>query len=252
MEILKVAGIELDIDIRGEGPPILYLHPEHYAHLHEPFLAKLAAGRKVYAPRHPGFDGRCPPIEFRGIDDLSYLYLDLLDQLDLSGVTLLGASLGGWIGIEMAVRNLSRISAMALITPLGVKLSGREVRDFADLAALPSDEVARALFADTPPDLGTFSEAQLVDVAQDRQYLAYYAWKPYLHNPSLARWLHRINVPVQLLWGEDDGYVTANYGKNLAAQIPGATIDIISGAGHYPQIERTEEAIAVLAAGLGG
>ena len=252
MKTMKVAGIELDVDVRGSGPPMLYLHPEHYAHLHEPFVAKLADRWKVYAPRHPGFDGRTPPVEFRCVDDLAYLYLDLLEQLDLTDVVLLGASFGGWIGIEIAVRDLARLKALTLLAPLGIKLAGRDESDFADLSALPEDEAANALFAGTPVDFGEFSHKQLVEVAQDRQFLAYYAWKPYLHNPSLTHWLHRINLPVRLIWGEGDGYITSDYGKRLAARLPSGDLQIIPCAGHYPQIEKMDETVSAVVAGLGG
>ena len=252
MDQINVAGIEMDLEVQGVGPPLLYLHPEHYAHLHAPFLSKLSEDRKVYAARHPGFDGRRPPSDFRRVDDLAYLYLNLLDQFDLSNVMVLGASFGGWIGLEMAVRNTARISSLSLIAPLGVKLGGRDERDFADLAALPDDQAMSALFSGKGADLGSFSEAQLIEVAQDRQYLAYYAWKPYLHNPSLARWLHRIDVPVQLLWGEDDGYVTAAYARRLVDRVPDASLHMIPGAGHYPQIEKMDETLSAITAGLGG
>ena len=153
MDQVNVAGIEMDLEVQGEGPPLLYLHPEHYAHLHAPFLSKLSEDRKVYAARHPGFDGRRPPSDFRRVDDLAYLYLNLLDQFDLSNVMVLGASFGGWIGLEMAVRNTARISSLSLIAPLGVKLGGRDERDFADLAALPDDQAMSALFSGKGADL---------------------------------------------------------------------------------------------------
>ena len=89
-------------------------------------------------------------------------------------------------------------------------------------------------------------------MAQDCQYLAYYAWKPYLHNPSLARWLQRIDVPVHLLWGEDDGYVTAAYARRLVDRVPDASLHMIPGAGHYPQIENLDETLSAITAGLGG
>jgi pimeloyl-ACP methyl ester carboxylesterase len=249
MERMEVAGILLDVEVQGTGRPLLYLHPEHYAHLHVPFVAKLAERWTVYAPRHPGFDGRQPPREFRRVDDLAYLYLDLLEQLDLESVTVLGASFGGWIGLEMAVRNSARLNALGLIAPLGVKLGGRDERDFADLSALPDEDAARCLFAGPAPDLGSFSGDELTAVARDCQYLAYYAWKPYLHNPSLARWLHRVDLPTHLLWGEGDGFVSPEYGKRLAERIPGARLDVLSGAGHYPQLECPDNTIAVLAGG---
>lgn len=249
MEQIDVSGIALDMEVQGSGPPLLYLHPEHYWHLHAPFVAKLAEHWTVHAPRHPGFDGRRPPTSFRRIEDLAYLYLDLLEQFDLNEVTLVGASFGGWIGLEMAVRDRTRLRGLGLIAPFGAKFGGRDDRDFADLSALPAEEAARALFAGTPPDLGTFSDGDLTAVARDRQFTAYYAWKPYLHNPSLARWLHRVAVPTHLIWGVEDGFVTTGYGKRLAERIPGARLDIVSGAGHYPQIERLDETVALLTGG---
>ena len=50
MDQVNVAGIEMDLEVQGEGPPLLYLHPEHYAHLHAPFLSKLS--RIVRYMRH--------------------------------------------------------------------------------------------------------------------------------------------------------------------------------------------------------
>lgn len=248
-ETIDLAGVQLDLTVQGSGPPLLYLHPEHYTHLHAPFVERLAERWTVYAPRHPGFDGRQPPRDFRRTDDLAYLYLDLLERLDLNSVAVLGASFGGWIALEIAIRDCARLRALSLIAPLGVKFGGRDERGFTDLSALPEDEAARCLFAGPPPDFGTFSSDDLIAVARDRQYLAYYTWKPYLHNPALARWLHRVTVPTHLLWGADDGYAAPALGKLLAERIPHARLDVLHGAGHYPQIECLDETIAAIVAG---
>ena len=101
MKQINMAGIELEIEKTGNGPALLYLHPEHHFHLQTPFIERLAEEWTVYVPHHPGFDGRHPPSDFRRIEDLTYLYLDLIEQHGLDGVTLLGSSFGGWIGLEM-------------------------------------------------------------------------------------------------------------------------------------------------------
>jgi len=256
MEKFELAGVSLDVEVLGAGPPLLYLHPEHYGQLHSPFVARLAESWTVYAPRHPGFDGRRPPADFRQVGDIAYLYLDLLGRLGLDSAAVLGASFGGWVALEMAVREPARLAALSLIAPLGVKLGGRDDRDFADLSALPDDKAAGCLFVGTPPDLGTFTEAELIAVARDRQFLAYYGWKPYLHNPSLARWLHRVTAPVHLIWGEADRFVAPGLGEGLASRLLAGRLDLVPGAGHYPQIERLDATIAALAtgpcAGVGG
>ena len=65
---------------------------------------------RVIAPRHPGYGAASGATDLRSVDDLAYLYLDLLDELKLDNVVLVGASLGGWIALEMCVRNHARLS----------------------------------------------------------------------------------------------------------------------------------------------
>ena len=68
----------------------------------------------------------------------------------------------------------------------------------------------------------------------------------------LCYWLHRIKVPVQPIWGGHDGYVRTDFGKRLLECIPDARMNIIKGAGHYPQIEKLEETVSALAPVLEG
>lgn len=249
MTQFSVAGVEIDFETVGDGPPLLYLHGEHYFHLQAPFIERLAEEWTVHVPRHPGFDGRQPPADIRRIDDLGYLYLELIDDAGLDDVTVVASSFGGWIALEMAVRNSARLKGLCLISTVGVKLGDREERDFADLWTYAEDDLAAALFAQKAPDFGDFTEDQMTAVARDRQFVAYYGWKPYLHSPSLARWLHRITIPTHVIWGNKDGFVSPEYGRSLAKRIPGAEIDVISDTGHYPQIELPDETAAAISAG---
>ncbi len=219
---------------------ILFLHGEHFAAMGRPFLDRLGAGRALHAPLHPGYDGAAPDPDFRTVDDLAYRYLDLLEELDAEDAAIVGCSLGGWIALEMAVRDRSRIGRLALLAPTGVKLSGREERDFADLSFMSEAEAARALFHDPAawaPDHAALDDAALETLAMERQWAAWYGWKPYMHNPVLANWLHRAAVPTLLLWGESDGFATPEYGQRLAARLPDARFRTIPAAGHYPHIE---------------
>ena len=50
-----------------------------------------------------------------------------------------------------------------------------------------------------------------------------------MHNPRLKRWLHRIDLPTLLLWGEQDGIVTPVLRRGLArAKFPARGIEVIS------------------------
>ena len=76
---------------------------------------------------------------------------------------------------------------------------------------------------------------------RDREATALYGWRPYMHDPALAHWLHRITRPSLVLWGEEDGIVSASYGESLAAAIPGSRFELIANAGHMPHLERPSE-----------
>ena len=90
---------------RGQGRPILFLHPGIGIDAAAPVLAELAKGGRVIAPSHPGFGTSQLPKGMTTVDDVSYFYLDLLEQLDLRDVLVVGVGLGGWIAAEIAVKN---------------------------------------------------------------------------------------------------------------------------------------------------
>src|SRR5438067_11405129 len=101
----KIKGLDIELIERGHGPPLLFLHPGIGIDPRAAFLDELAQRVRVIAPSHPGFGGSDQPPSFTTIDDLAYFYLDLLDELALDDVTLVGVSLGGWIAAEMVVKS---------------------------------------------------------------------------------------------------------------------------------------------------
>ena len=91
------------------------------------------------------------------------------------------------------------------------------------------------------PDYARLSDDELTAIARDRQATALYGWRPYMHNPGLRQWLHRVSVPTLVIWGENDGVVTQDYGHKLCRSLPNSRFEAIREAGHYPQIERPDE-----------
>ena len=89
----------------GQGPPLVFLHGED----------GLLFCRAV--PRPPGralrghrpdrtrrWAGSTRPAHVRTLDDIAYLYLDLLETIG-APVALVGASIGGWLAAEMATKS---------------------------------------------------------------------------------------------------------------------------------------------------
>jgi pimeloyl-ACP methyl ester carboxylesterase len=244
---VTVSGVSLEIEEKGQGRPILFLHPGEGLQAGRPWFDALAADHRVIAPHHPGFGGSVLADWVGTVDDLAYLYLDLAAQLDLRDAVLAGSCFGGWVAAEMAVRNTARFSGLLLTAPLGIKVGGVLDRDIVDMHAVPRAEFMRLAWAD--PERGAIdytklSDVELAGIARGREALAVFGWKPYMHNPRLKRWLHRIDIPTHLIWGEQDGIVSTSYGEAWKAEIAGASIETVPGAGHYPHWEQSERFVA--------
>jgi pimeloyl-ACP methyl ester carboxylesterase len=248
MERIAIGETTVEALVAGSGPPLLFLHGLDYFAEHRPFLELLANRFRVIAPRHPGFGNSPRPQWMRSVGDIAYLYLDLIDRLALDDVVLVGSSFGGWLALELAVRSTARLGSLVLIDTLGVKFGGRDAAEIADIYALSAEEAVLRTFADPAraPDYATTDDAAVEEVARDREAAVLYGWRPYMHNPSLTHWLHRVSVPTLVLWGEQDRIVAPAYGERLTQAIPGARFTTIAAAGHYPQIEQPETVAAAI------
>ncbi len=177
----------------------------------------------------------------RSVDDLSYFYLDLLDQLDLRDLTVVGVSLGAWIAAEIAVKSTARMSRLVMANAVGVKVGDRETRDIADIFAITDKEYLDLTYCD--PSVGqrdykALPDAEVLAAARAREATARFAWNPYFHDPRLKSRLHRIRIPTLFLWGSHDRMLSEAYGRAYCAMIPGARFETIDRAGHFPHQEQ--------------
>ena len=101
MQTLDVKGFPVEVHSAGAGPPLLYLHAEQYVAQARPHLDALAKRWTVVAPRHPGYGAASGASDLRSVDDLAYLYLELLEVMNLRDAIVIGLSFGGWIVAEM-------------------------------------------------------------------------------------------------------------------------------------------------------
>ncbi len=242
-QTLKIEDAEIEVLRLGAGPPIVLLESEEQLERDLPFVAELAKSHDIIIPSPIGFGRSNRPDWVTNMDDISYLYLDMLRLLNISKATLVGFSLGGWIAAEMATKNDTHFKNLILVDPYGVKHGGPTDSDIADIWVLPQAEVTRRKWCDPANgkrDFASMPEEQLYIIARNTETFAKYCWNPYMHNPKLKKRLHGITIPAHLIWGAQDGIVDVAYGEKYRAAIPGATMTIIPEAAHLPHIERPD------------
>jgi pimeloyl-ACP methyl ester carboxylesterase len=239
---LVVRGTPIHMLQDGAGPALLFLHGAGGAARWLAFQERLAANFTVYFPSHPGHGGSPAAEWIEHISDLTFHYLDLLDQLGLERVHLVGASFGGWIAAEMATMASHRLASLVLIDPVGIRIDGW-IYPF--LFGMDIPEIVATLFHNPMAALALAPPDQSIDTLalQYRQgaALARVAWNPYLYNPLLRRRLGRIASPTLLCWGAHDRLAPlAPCGETWAKAIPGARLQVFDDSGHVPHLEEAD------------
>lgn len=243
---------ELTITDVGEGPAVLLLHGGAGPMSVAGFATLLAEnGFRVITPVHPGFAGTPRRTGTTDVPGLARMYAAVLGELDLSGVTVVGSSFGGWIAAELALLAPARVGALVLIDAIGIDVAGHPV---ANVLALTPDEITDLAFHDAdrfrvnPATLPP--EVQAAMAADGAALAAYTGGSP--SDPTLAGRLGGIHAPTLVLWGASDGIVDPEFGRAYAAAIPGARFELIPEAGHQPQLEAPEPTLRAIATMVAG
>jgi pimeloyl-ACP methyl ester carboxylesterase len=247
-ETVSVRGRKVKLFRGGAGPQLLFLN-DSFCPAWLPIHEKLAAEFEVVAPIHPGFAGSEESFdEFEEMEDLVFHYLDLCAALQLNCPALIGASFGGWIAAEWAMRYSNTLSKLILIDALGLRVDGAPA---ADILSLDGPALRQALFGDANSALAlaTLPDApkadDIISTILARRTLARFAWQ-FPDNPRLRRYLHRVELPTMIIWGERDGYVSLAHGNAYREGIANSQLVTIPNAGHLPHIETSESCAAIM------
>jgi pimeloyl-ACP methyl ester carboxylesterase len=237
----KVAGVELEVFESGKGEPLVFLHSVQGFDERDEIATLLSARHRLIAPSHPGFGKSSLPDWIDNVDDIAYIYLELLDQLKLNEVDLVGCAIGGWIAAEMATKAPERIKRLVMVGPVGVKLGPVDKLDIPDIFAMPADAVDKLLYHDPARmkmDPSKMTDEEISARVRNRETVALLTWEPWMHNPKLKHRLQRAAMPALFIRGASDGLVSQQYLEGFAGLLPNAKTMTIAAAGNAPQLEQ--------------
>jgi pimeloyl-ACP methyl ester carboxylesterase len=239
---IEMRGAKLFLRRDGAGEPLLFLHSVQGLPGWTEALARLAGRFAVIAPDHPGFGLSDSVAWLDDVSDLAFFYLDLLDRMADGRVHIVGHSLGGWIALAMAVRSTKHFQSLTLIDSAGIQVPGVPR---GDMFIGSPQELGRLLFASEEAASRFSVQWQASDYLKEmhdknRAAAAKYTWQPRLYDPKLAKWLHRIDVPTHIVWGEADWLIPLAHGEALRDQIGtgGVPLTVLPGTGHLGDIEQ--------------
>jgi pimeloyl-ACP methyl ester carboxylesterase len=241
-DTFTVGGIAVHAWIGGRGAPLLVLHGAGGNRGWRRWMDAVAEHYTLWAPTHPGFGRSGDAAWMESIDDLARFYLWFIDAAGLGRPHLLGQSVGGWVAAAMATMSPRALDRLILVAPAGLKPEHGEILDI----FYHSPEELRTLNVHDPTTVPEWDElfgkpptpADLDMAERNREMSARLTWKPYMHDPRLARFLPRVDNPALIVWGREDRIVPVECGELYRRALPNATLRVLERCGHLPWLEQ--------------
>jgi 4,5:9,10-diseco-3-hydroxy-5,9,17-trioxoandrosta-1(10),2-diene-4-oate hydrolase len=218
----------------GRGPTVVLVHGSGgQAGDWYRIVPALARRFSLLIPDLPGHGESGPSSGPLAVGDLAGALGALLAaERPREPVALVGNSLGGWVSLLYASEHPERVARVVGISSSGI---------FAPLPVplVPHDreEARRLLLAVRGPSVPSPSDADLdaviaaIAAGPASRLVAGLRAGDFLEGRAAS-----LRVPVDLVWGEEDGLLVPDYGRRLAGLLPDARFHLLARCGHMPQV----------------
>ena len=248
---------------RGEGPAVLFIHGltgshRNWTHL----LNAMEADHRVVAPDLWGHGASAKPMGDYSLGAHAGTMRDLLDELGIDRVTLVGHSLGGGIAMQLYYLFPERVERLVLVASGGL---GRSVSPLLRAATVPgagwvlpviasswvrgqSEAVGKVMGRvgwHASPDVTEIWRGftSLGDADTRRAVLATTRSVIDPGGQSVtARDILRLDfdIPALVVWGTRDRMIPARHATLAEKSLPGCRVELFEGAGHFPHLDEPE------------
>jgi 3-oxoadipate enol-lactonase len=251
-----VNGVTLAVEVRGEGPAVLFVHGYPFDRsIWSHQIAALDGYRRI-APDLRGMGASDAPDLGYSMEIYAADLAALLDVLGVDEVVLCGLSMGGYIAFEFLRRWRARVRGLVLMDTRAEAdtVEGRKARDAA--AALARDRGAEAVTESLLPRvLGRSTRTGASITAERVRGMMSSTPVPGLvgalaamrDRPDSSPLLPELaGLPTLVVVGEEDELTPPDTARALADRIPGARLVTVHGSGHLPPVERPVETTRAL------
>lgn len=242
---------DMHVRVAGQGPTLVFCHGfTTTGEFWREQIGEFARDHRLVILDLPGHGRSARPQTRRYTIDAFVADLVLLfDKLDLKDVILVGLSMGGTISQRFALTHGDRLRALVLVgaTPHGLGPDVRvknvlEAIDRLGIVAASQAVIDRSFGSAASPELVAFAREQ---VAQTPNFVAREAIVS-LNEADSREELEHLTLPTLVVCGEEDAITPPAQSQALAAGIPGAILQLVPAAAHFPMLEQPERFNAIL------
>jgi len=258
---IAVNGVNLAVDVRGEGPAILFIHGYPLDHsLWEHQLTHLEGWTRI-APDLRGMGQSDAPDLGYSMTTYAEDLLALITTLGLDRVVVCGVSLGGYVAFEMIRSARERVRGLVLINTRAEADSAeaRKARDAASAQAREggADSIAATMLPKLLAKSSAAEKPALVERVRSMMESTPVAGilgalGAMRDRPDSSGLLPELaGVPTLVIGGEEDPLIPRERVRAMAEAIPGARLVFVAGAGHLVPLESPEATTGLLTEFLG-
>jgi pimeloyl-ACP methyl ester carboxylesterase len=259
-EYITVRGVRIRYVAVGVGTPVFLLHGlGEFLETWTFNLPPLSRRYRVYAIDSPGHGLSDNCESCYSLEEATRFGIDIMDAFGVPSAALIAHSMGGAVGINMALNYPERVSRLVVVDPAGLS-AGLPL--FYRLASLPVWG-ATVVNLIVKPLLQRGIRKLCYDPEFLSQEMLDLAWK-YFDMPGRKNTLHqiirynvnlsgvrpqamlrekvrRLKVPTLFVHGAQDSLFPLAEVREVVKTVPGAKMEVIDRCGHCPQIEKAVE-----------
>jgi pimeloyl-ACP methyl ester carboxylesterase len=269
VQYLTIHGHKRAFVKAGSGPALLLLHGLGCDHTTwDPVISTLARRYTVIAPDLLGHGLSAKPRADYSVGGYANGMRDLLTVLGIDKVTVVGHSFGGGVAMQFAYQFPERTERMILVAPGGlghevskgiraitlpgfhtvmgvVTLPGVRHVTMAALRSLAASGVSKARDLDEVAEIIDSFKDPKARAAIRHVVSAVVDWRGQVVTMADRAYLTQA-MPMCVVWGTDDAVIPVRHAGNAAEMAPGATVEVIANAGHFPHKDHPQRFVKVV------